>query len=142
MAESDINELRQLSEELQQLRLEILSLLAETPISMEKFLKTTKNKELSRSQKMGELVLSIGSVYNKYDQDDFESNNIVSYNDPEQDSRSNATLNSKDKDSYGVQKEVDSSGVEEDSNEIQKDLNGVQKDSNGDQESPAGLAES
>nr|POE50559.1 hypothetical protein CFP56_00023 [Quercus suber] len=108
---------------------------------------------------MGDLVLSIGSVYNKYDQDDFESNNIVSYNDPKQDSRSNATLNSNDKDSYGVhkevdssgveedsneiqkdsngvQKEVDSSGVEEDSNEIQKDSNGIQKDSNGDQESP------
>nr|POE50560.1 hypothetical protein CFP56_00024 [Quercus suber] len=49
LAESDINELRQLSEELQQLGLEILSLLAETSISMENFLKTTKNKELSRS---------------------------------------------------------------------------------------------
>ena len=125
---------------------------------MENFVKTTK-KELSRSQKMGDLVLLIGSIYNKNDHDDFESNNTVSYNDPEQDSRSNATLNSKDKDSSGVQKEVDSSGVEEDSNEIQKDSNGVQKeedssgvkedsneiqkdsngiqkDSNGDQESP------
>ena len=158
-AESDINKLRQLNEELQQLRLEILSLLDETLISMENFVKTTKKKELSRSQKMGDLVLLIGSIYNKYDQDDFESNNTVSYNDPEQDSRSNATLNSKDRDSSGVQKEVDSSGVKEDSNEIQKDSNGVQKeegssgvkedsneiqkdsngiqkDSNGDQESP------
>ena len=151
-AESDINKLRQLNEELQQLRLEILSLLGETLISMENFVKTTKKKELSRSQKMGDLVLLIGSIYNKYDQDDFESNNTVSYNDPEQDSRSNATLNSKDRDSSGVQKEVDSSGVKEDSNEIQKDSNGVQKeegssgvkedsneiqkDSNGDQESP------
>ena len=118
-----------MNEELQQLRLEILSLLDETLISMENFVKTTKKKELSRSQKMGDLVLLIGSIYNKYDQDDFESNNTVSYNDPEQDSRSNATLNSKDRDSSGVQKEVDSSGVEEDSN-------GIQKDSNGDQESP------
>lgn len=96
---------------------------------MEDFLKT-KEKEFTRSQKMGDLVLLIGSIYNKYDQNDFESNNTVSYNDPEQDSRSNATLNSKDKDSNGVQKEVDSSGVEEDTNEIQKD-------SNGDQESPS-----
>ena len=135
-AESDINKLRQLNEELQQLRLEILSLLDETLISMENFVKTTKKKELSRSQKMGDLVLLIGSIYNKYDQDDFESNNTVSYNDPEQDSRSNGTLNSKDRDSSGVQKEVDSSGVKEDSNEIQKDSNGIQKDSNGDQESP------
>lgn len=129
LGEREINKLRQLNKELQQLRLEILSLLAETSILKEDFLKT-KEKEFTRSQKMGDLVLLIGSIYNKYDQNDFESNNTVSYNDPEQDSRSNATLNSKDKDSNGVQKEVDSSGVEEDTNEIQKD-------SNGDQESPS-----